>query len=178
MSEADKESQFVTELTDLQQALRLYVQSLMPGDSSAKDVAQLANSTIWRKRSDFELGTNFKAWAFTIARYEVLNYRKQQARDSRLTFSSELEDIVSTEVAEIETDEQIGRQAALKECLARLKPGDQALLMHRYRSTGTLMEFAEKNNRSLGGLKVTLHRLRKELFQCIKGKMVVKEVRV
>ena len=48
---------------------------------------------------DFTLGTNFKAWAFSVARYEVLNYRKQQARDARLVFSEELEETFAEELA-------------------------------------------------------------------------------
>ena len=95
MPDSDPDSDFVALLTEHQTALRLYVASLLPGDPSAADVSQLANSTIWKKRSDFELGTNFKAWIFSIARYEVLNYRKQQARDARLIFSDEVEAIES-----------------------------------------------------------------------------------
>ncbi|MCB9875929.1 MAG: RNA polymerase subunit sigma-24, partial [Planctomycetaceae bacterium] len=87
----DRDSRFVNELTTNQLSLSLYVRSLLPGDSAAHDVAQQANAKIWEKRGEFELGTNFKAWAFSIARYEVLNYRKRQSRDARLVFSDDLE---------------------------------------------------------------------------------------
>lgn len=40
------ESAFVALLTGIQMPLRLYVQSLLPGDSAAKDVAQQANATL------------------------------------------------------------------------------------------------------------------------------------
>lgn len=85
--QGERDAQFVTELTTNQLQLSLYVRSLLPGDSAAHDVAQQANAKIWEMRAEFELGTNFKAWAFSIARYEVLNYRKKQARDARLVFS-------------------------------------------------------------------------------------------
>ncbi|WP_197442912.1 sigma factor [Lignipirellula cremea] len=52
-----------------------------PGDAAAQDVAQQTSARIWEKRADFQPGAHFKAWAFSIARFEVLNYRKQQVRD-------------------------------------------------------------------------------------------------
>ena len=110
--DTDPDSEFVSLLTEHQGALRLYVASLLPGNPAVADVAQQVNSTIWRKRSDFELGTNFKAWVFAIARFEVLNFRKQNARDSRLVFSDELEEVFAQELPakpDDFDDRQIGR---------------------------------------------------------------------
>ena len=98
------DSAFVAQLTECQVPLGLYVRSLMPGDRAAGDVVQQANAKIWEKRADFQPGTNFKAWAMSIARFEVLNYRKQQARDTRLTFSDELEVTIASEMAEMDDD--------------------------------------------------------------------------
>ncbi|MCB1226915.1 MAG: sigma-70 family RNA polymerase sigma factor [Verrucomicrobiales bacterium] len=176
MDSADRESQIVALLTDIQLPLRHYVQSLMPGDSHAHDVAQQTNATLWQKRDDFELGTHFKAWAFSIARFEVLNYRKQQARDARLglTFSDELESVMTRELAE-EPDDFDERQAALEQCLNKLRPADKQLILHRYFQDGTLQAFAEQHGRSVGGLRVTLHRLRATLQTCIERALTPNE---
>jgi RNA polymerase sigma-70 factor (ECF subfamily) len=177
MNEAEHESAFVAQLTDMQMPLRLYVQSLMPGDSAAHDVVQQANATLWKKREDFTLGTNFKAWAFSVARYEVLNYRKQQARDSRLVFGEELEQIIAEDLSERDDDTE-QRHEALKGCLEKLRQQDRELLLHRYTaSAGTLDEFAERVGRSVGGLKVTLHRLRNALLGCIEKQLGTTEAR-
>ena len=164
------ETAFVTQLTEHQLALQLYVRSLLPGDLAVGDVTQQANTKIWEKRSDFELGTNFKAWAFSIARFEVLNYRKTRARDTRLVFSGELEKVIESELAEADLDLQ-ERLEALRECMAKLRTQDRQLLLYRYSSRGTLMEFAEVIGRSLGGLKVTLHRLRSSLLTCMQRRL-------
>jgi len=166
MDDRERETQFVALLTEIQLPLRLYVQSLLPGDASARDVAQLANATIWKKHPEFQLGTNFKAWAFSIARYEVLNYRKQQARDARLVFSDELEEQFAEELTH-GNDDLEKQQEALKKCLAKLRPQDRELLLHRYASAGKLSEYSAKTGQSVGGLKVTLHRLRSALLNCI-----------
>lgn len=168
---AENQDAFVALLTGAQVALRLYVQSLMPGDASAHDVVQQANTILWKKREDFTPGTNFKAWAFAIARYEVLNYRKQQARDSRLVFGEELEQIVAEDLAERDEDTE-RRHEVLKGCLQKLRKQDRELLLHRYTtSAGTLEDYARRTGRSKGGLKVTLHRLRNALLSCIEKQL-------
>lgn len=164
------ESQIVALLTAIQLPLLLYVRSLLPGDPAARDVAQHANATIWQKRMEFELGTNFKAWAFSIARYEVLNYRKQQARDARLVFSEELEETIAEELADRHDDIQ-RRHEALQHCLGKLRSQDRDLILHRYSNTGTLSDYARQVGRSVGGLKVTLHRLRNALLACMQRQL-------
>ena len=169
--ETDQDSEFVALLTEHQAALRLYVVSLLPGDTAAADVAQQANSTIWRKRADFELGTNFKAWIFSIARFEVLNFRKRQAKDARrLVFSEELEDMIAEELP-AQADDLAERQLALRGCLEGLKSGERELILTRYFKATPLQEYANEIGRSVGGLKVTLHRLRNRLQTCIEQKL-------
>ncbi|MEO6246940.1 MAG: sigma-70 family RNA polymerase sigma factor [Opitutaceae bacterium] len=170
MIERDRESQIVALLTEIQLPLRLYVQSLLPGDAAARDVAQQANATLWRKHGEFTLGTNFKAWAFSVARYEVLNYRKRQARDARLVFSAQLEETFAEDLVR-ETDDTERKHEALKKCLENLRGKDRELLLHRYASAGTIAEYSERTGRSVGGLKVTLHRLRNALLACIRGQL-------
>lgn len=171
----DAETHFVTQLIEHQLTLQMYVRALLPGDSAASDVAQQANAKMWEKRGEFQTGTNFKAWAFSVARYEVLNYRKQQARDSRLVFSGELEQVMESELAELDLNLQ-ERHQALRHCMGKLRTQDRQLLLHRYSNRGTLAEFAEKIGRSLGGLKVTLHRLRSTLLTCMQRRLATGEV--
>ncbi len=166
----EHDAEIVALLTEHQAALRLYVASLLPGDPEAADVAQQANSTIWKKRADFEPGTHFKAWVFAVARYEVLNYRKSKARASRLVFSDEMEDLIATELPE-QSDDLEERHDALRACLAKLKPAQRELIRHRYFRGTSLQDYADEIGRSVGGLKVTLHRIRTALAACIEQKL-------
>ncbi len=167
MNSADQDTQIVALLTEHQLAIRLYVQSLLPGDHSAHDVAQQANATLWRKREDFEVGTNFKAWAFSVARYEVLNHRKKKARESRrLTFSDEMEDFIAAELPQ-RVDDLEDRQIALRGCMQKLKQADRELIQHRYLHRTPLAEYAAQIGRTAGSLKVSLFRLRNRLQKCI-----------
>ncbi len=164
------DAEIVAELTKVQSALIIFVRSLMPGDPSAEEVVQQANAKIWQKRSDYQTETNFRAWAMAIARYEVLNYRKQQARDARLRFSDELEEIIAAEAMEFEGELQL-QQTALQDCLNELKGESKRLLMSRYGSSETLVQYANRIGRSAGGLRVTLSRLRTALGNCIERKL-------
>jgi len=47
--------------------LRAFVLSLMPDFSQVDDIIQDAFLTVTAKAADFQEGTNFKAWVFTIA---------------------------------------------------------------------------------------------------------------
>ncbi|MEO8270639.1 MAG: sigma-70 family RNA polymerase sigma factor [Aureliella sp.] len=173
----NNDTEFVAELTKCQTALVLYVRCLLAGSRAAEEVVQQSNSKIWQKRSDFQLGTNFRAWAFAVARFEVLNFCKQQARDARLQFSDELEQVIAVEAVAVEVgDDLIERQQALKLCLSELKAESRDLLMSRYGSTESLVEFAARVGRSAGGVRVTLSRLRTTLNQCIERRIASEQL--
>ena len=170
----EDEAEFVAMLTASQNAIALAVRALMPGERSVDEVVQQTNAKIWHKRGEFEAGTNFRAWASAIARFEVLNYRKQQARDARIKFSDELEHIIVAETAGID-DEMLNRQSALRECLKDLKSESREMLLSRYSGEETLAQLAARVGRSVGGIKVTLSRLRTALLECIQRRLLAEE---
>ncbi len=69
--------EFVRHLTQFQQDLYLYVRSLLPDPDAAADVVQEANVVLWEKREQFQIGTNFRAWAFQISRYKVMQHTER-----------------------------------------------------------------------------------------------------
>ena len=59
--------------------VRAFVASLLPDWEGVDDVMQEASLVMWRKFDQFDpvrAGSNFVDWAFMIARYEVLMYRR------------------------------------------------------------------------------------------------------
>ena len=60
-------------------SIRTFVRALQPSLADADDVLQETFLTVSRKASTFELGTNFVAWACSIARLKVLeNFRQKK----------------------------------------------------------------------------------------------------
>jgi RNA polymerase sigma-70 factor (ECF subfamily) len=162
---ADSE-EFVRELTNHQTSMLAYIRSLAPGGSGARDLLQEVNITLWQRRDSFELGTNFKAWAFQTIRYHILNHRRRLVSQGWLVFDDDLLERMSPQF-EVEPDELEERHLALRRCLQRLRPKDRELLHHRYATSGSLQEYAAKTKRSAGTLKAVLFNLRAALKRCI-----------
>ncbi len=157
---------FVGLLTRHQPDLLAFIISLMPGDPDVSDVLQKSNLVLWNKRALFEEGTSFRAWAFSIARFEVLNHLKKQRRSRPVLLDHDLLETLANE-APAELDSNDRRLGALESCLASLRPQDRELLEHRYHSGLGLHEYAERAGRSVSSLSVTLNRLRTALRQCV-----------
>lgn len=162
--------EFVRELTNHQTSMLAYIRSLAPGGSGARDLLQEVNITLWQKRTSFELGTNFKAWAFQTIRYHMLNHRRRLVSQGWLVFDDDLLQRMSPGF-EVEPDELEERHLALRKCLMKLRPQDRELLHHRYATASSLQEYASLTNRSAGTLKAVLFNLRASLKRCIEREM-------
>lgn len=162
--------EFVKELTNHQTSMLAYIRSLAPGNSGARDLLQEVNITLWQKRDSFQLGTNFKAWAFQTIRYHMLNHRRRLVSQGWLVFDDDLIQRMAPGF-ESEPDELEERHFALRKCLLRLRPQDRELLHHRYATAGSLQEYALKTRRSQGTLKAVLFNLRAALKRCIEREL-------
>ena len=69
--------EFILELTEVQQRLFGFLFKRLADREQAREVLQRTNLVLCRKADNYELGTNFKAWAMTVANYEVMAYRKK-----------------------------------------------------------------------------------------------------
>ncbi|BDS08731.1 DNA-directed RNA polymerase sigma-70 factor [Oceaniferula spumae] len=163
---------FIKELTQNQLALMNYIRSLMPwAPNEVNDILQETNLTLWDKIAEYELGTNFKAWAFTIARYKVLNHLKVSKSSQLVFFDNELIDQISA--ATLERGEQASdmKAHALEQCLQKLSQKQRELLSARYGTEVTVEQYADKLGRSPSSLYVTLNRLRAKLKDCIHNRI-------
>jgi len=161
---------FVRELTNHQGDLFFFIRSLCGNKDAAADIRQTVNMILWRKRATFQLGTNFKAWAFRVAQLEVKTHLRTAARGKCFDYDPELLDTLAAELPEI-IDEFSDRRRALAGCLEGLTPKDDELLRHHYWSDGTLDELAHRTGRSTGTLKARLFQLRTKLRLCIQSKL-------
>ena len=168
MSQSDTESlsEFVSELTNHQQALRCFVSFLLNGAEGVSDTVQEINSVLWEKRKRFQPGTNFRAWAFTTARYVVLSQRRKMKRDHAMIFDADLLETLADEW-QAEPDEHEKKLVMLESCLKKLPDEDRELVMARYSSHGAVENMAEEFGKSAGSLRQRLFRLRAALKKCV-----------
>ena len=112
--------EFVRLMTEHQGRLFAYILSLLGDPDAANDVLQETNVVLWRDNKEFRLGTNFKAWAFRVAHFQVMAWRQRQIRD-RLVFEDDLLEAVA--FAARDMDETFdARQKLLQGCLEKLAP--------------------------------------------------------
>lgn len=62
--------------------LRAFSRALCHHRDLAEDLAQDALAKAWRARSRFQVGTNLKAWLFTILRNEFYSHRRRAWRET------------------------------------------------------------------------------------------------
>ncbi len=156
---------FVKLMTEHQGNLRAFIISLMPGSPDVADVQQETNAVIWQKRHRYQHGTNFLAWAFQIARYEVMHQRDRSKRDGRVQFSDALVNALAEMLPPDSADEEL--LTALDGCFAKLSEEQRGIVEARYTPGRSLEQHAEATGKTPGSLRVALHRIRATLKHCI-----------
>ena len=123
------------------------------------------NLVLWEKRRQFETVRDFRAWAFQIARYKVLEHRAQRKRKC-LCFSDALVDELALQAphyAKVDNDLIDG----LRRCVAQLAARDRELLSQRYSSLTSCESIAKAIGRPVRWVYNGLSRIRRELLDCM-----------
>ena len=143
-----------------------FLTSLLANLDDAEEVMQETSTAMWKKFGQFEAGTSFRNWAFQIARYEAMNFRRKRGRD-RHTFSDELVQLLADDAARqvAEFDEE---RRVLAHCVAKLSQRDQRVLSGCYRQNTTIKAFAESAGRTPNAVRKHLARIRAALSLCVR----------
>ena len=165
------DSHIEASIAELQPALRAYVVSLVGGKSGLSDIVQETNILIWKKRSDFEPGTNFKAWAFRIAYFKALGHRRDEARRGRFVFNDELMLTLADEAQAMSRNNSNERLDVLKECVETLPESQQILVGQHYLEGISLSDIAGRSGRKDNAVYKEISRLRQVLRKCVQRKM-------
>lgn len=147
--------------------VRGFILSLQPSMSRADDVFQETFLTVSRKSGDYAHGTNFVAWACSIAKYKVLEDFKKHGRCLQ-TLSPEVIDAVCSVRPYWDAELEYERLAALKACLSKLSPHTQRAIELRYAQAHQAGEIAARLGWTIDSVYVVLSRARHALEQCIR----------
>ncbi len=163
--------EFEALLVDHQSAILGYIKSLGADHHEAEDLLQITNMVLWRKRHTVRAGSNFRAWACTIARLEFLNRLRRQRRDRRVFCGAPFAEEAARDDPATGVEDDTAALMALQACLEMLPPRDLELLQMRYGSARTLEEYARNLNRSPGTLKARLFKIRETLRKRIERRL-------
>ena len=158
--------QFLRQYVECEEFLRGFVRSLLPTLEDSREVMQNTAAVLWKKYDQLDDPKNFRRWAFGVARFEVLSYRRDKARDRHI-FGEELiiQLAQDSEKIEVDSDREI---KALKSCLAKLPPKHSALVREAYDKDLKIKEIAEREGRTPMSVYKVLHRARMALADCVK----------
>ncbi|MFG0286571.1 MAG: sigma-70 family RNA polymerase sigma factor [Rhodopirellula sp. JB044] len=160
---------FVRELTRSQNRLYGFVRCLLFDPKDIDDVLQDVNVVLLRKHDEFEMGTNFWAWASTIARFQVLTHCKRLGRD-RLVFDDSLLELIALDVQQMDSEID-DRMEVLQGCMEKLPTPQRQLLSMRYEPDSSLKLIAESLDRTVGSVRQALFRIRESLLGCVQQKL-------
>lgn len=167
----DQHRRFLRSFTANEPAVRAYVRRLVPTRADADDVMQDIAVVLWEKFGDFRADGNFRAWAFGVARYEVLAWRRDSARD-RLVLDEDVVVKLAEETADEAEEHRLASQrVALEKCLAKVAPEQRDLLMGAYDSDNRIQDIAADSGRSVAGFYQWLHRMRRQLHDCVRRQL-------
>jgi RNA polymerase sigma-70 factor (ECF subfamily) len=156
--------EFVRLLSQHQRRLYLYVLALVHRPGDAEEIIQNTNLVMWREFQQFQLGTNFSAWACRIAFHQVLAWRKSRQRD-RLQFSDEFIHALAQEIRDHDDiDERI---CVLARCMEKLPPTQRELIRLRYSEGESIETVAQTVNRTVEATYRALSRIRQSLYECV-----------
>jgi RNA polymerase sigma-70 factor, ECF subfamily len=164
-STADTET-YLRLLTQHDRWLATYVYSLVASTADAQDILQEVKVTMWKQFGKFEVGTNFRAWARTIATNQVLNYRRAVQKHA----GSQLEEaFIEAVAAEIDRRAEVldHKADALRVCLRKLPEAHRKIVVWRYFEDCGVEEIAAKSERSVEAVYRLLSRIREVLNECV-----------
>lgn len=162
---------FEVVVRQFERSLRAWLAVQAPPGVDADEVAQRSFIAAFTRLSDYEPGTNFAAWLFTIARFhlktEVSRLRRvadYHARYAPDLLQRELERR-SSEPPEL----QQARLDHLQTCLGQLGEHLRRFVTWRYAEEIPLDEMAARSGRSVAAVKKQLWQLRRKLHQCVQA---------
>ncbi len=151
-------------------ALRGFVVSLVADFAAVDDVLHDTFLTVTAKAAEFELGTNFVAWAKAVARFKVLHARRAHWREINGISDEAIEALCASE-PEADAAPLERQLAALASCVEALPKQTRRAVELRYRQAHTVPEAAERLGWTQGSLYVVLCRARSALRECIQRKL-------
>ena len=159
--------EFSQHLVGVQRNLYSFILCLLPNRSDAEDVLQETNLILCQKSEEYDPSGNFRAWAFNIARYQVLAHLTKKKR-SKVCFSNDLVETLASE--ELDAHNHQITHRALQICYDLLPEHMKEIARLRFKEDAPMKDICKALNRPIGAISGTLFRIRQNLIQCVRLK--------
>lgn len=166
-------AEFSKLVTESQQRLYAYIFSLSGHTASSWDILQETNLVLWDKREEFKEGTNFNAWAHTVARFQVMAFLRDKSREPLSLLTPEIFEKLEAETKP-ELDSHEARLKALSKCLTELAPAASKIVRWHYEEKLSLKRISDQLSMTANAVKQALFRARRTLQHCVESSLPTK----
>ena len=168
-----RHEEFVSLYVRHEPAVFSFVLAMVQNTADAEDVVQRASLTMWRCFDQYKPGTNFRNWAFQVAKNAALNHLTKRSRD-RHVFGEKLVELLA-EQSEERSENLDARRRALDSCLEKLPPADHTMVAGCYAEGATIRSFAEQAEETANKIYKRLNRIRGQLRKCVERQLGFEE---
>ncbi|HRQ87240.1 MAG TPA: sigma-70 family RNA polymerase sigma factor [Bacteroidia bacterium] len=157
--------------------LRVWLATLAPPGIDVDDIAQRSFIVAYNRLSDYLAGTDFPAWLFTIAKFQLLTEttRLRRVADYHTRYAPDLLCRELERRQALPPERTLERMEHLGACLEQLDARMREFLVWRYEEEIPLEAMARQCGRSVPAVKKVLWRLRMALRDCIQARMAATE---
>ena len=165
-SDTDWTESFLKLSTPIQGKLFAFILTHWPNRDDAEDILQQTMATMWRKYGDYQKGTDFQAWAITIAKYTFMSFRKKKASNP-IHFNDEVLQILDSRSNEFINKHET-RLVALKDCLEKLDKKRMDLIEQKYYKQVPVKRIAVRYGTSPRAVYKAIAGIHNVLMRCVK----------
>ena len=168
--------EFVELLTQNYCRINSFIFCMVPNEVDSEDIMQETTALMWEKYDQYKLGTNFVAWALTIAKYKILSYQRDKQRN-RIHFDDQVTDMIETaKKAKLTNDNIIEKVTALKKCIQKLPIKERKLIQLKYSNGLSNKALADSEGVSMPTIYRYLSRIYLNLLNCINQSLSPEEL--
>lgn len=150
--------------------VRAFVRNGIQDYHDLAEIMQASTIVAWNKFEELDdPEKNFGKWFCVIARYEIMRFRRDKARDRLILDEDLLEKILAEGISEY--DQRKETIEYLNACIEKLTPPSRQLLEIAYDSETAIKDFAKRMNKKADTVYQSLRRIRILVAECMEEKI-------
>lgn len=173
-SESDAGEQFTRLLIANRNRIYGFIYTLVHDHQATNDIFQEVSAVLWKKFDQFEQGTDFGAWALSVSRFSVFEWRRKQKKVPMPLDDEQLNALADTAIAA--SPAVSDREVALRRCVEELPTRHRDLLRSRYFQEKPVNDIAADSKRTSRAVYRMLDRIHTALLDCIQNRLSQKTV--
>ncbi len=160
----NKLERFLEYIGKYKKSIYCYILGSVLDCHEAEDILQETLLCLWSEFEKFQEGTNFMAWAITVARHRVLVYFNKKKRRREFI----CDDFIRRLGLEItENDNNYARLKALEICMTKLNDHDREMVLSRYNEKIPVKQMAASKNVTVQRIYQVIIKIQEVLLKCI-----------